>query len=271
MRIKHTLKSLLELISSAQKSEYGFFGNYPTWEAAQKDSTGYDTEVILEKVKDALLKIKKGEAVYERDSVLFDKIQYSWPVLAGLLWIASKNGNKLNLIDFGGSLGSTYFQNRRFLQDMEQLSWNIVEQERFVECGKKYFADGRLNFYYDLESCLKEQRPSIILFSGVLQYLEKPYELLRKIVSLDFECIIFDRISFIEQRGDRLTVQKVPPMIYEASYPSWFFNREEFLSMFKGRYELVAEFNAYVGNEYFIEDNIKAGDKGFIFKRLENA
>lgn len=34
---------------------------------------------------EATLKVKRGEAVFERDSVLFDEIQYSWPVTAALI------------------------------------------------------------------------------------------------------------------------------------------------------------------------------------------
>ena len=54
----------------------GFFGNYITWEQARKECSGYDTDVIFAKVKAALLKVKTGHAAYERDSVLFDTIQY---------------------------------------------------------------------------------------------------------------------------------------------------------------------------------------------------
>ncbi len=53
---------------------YGFKGEYPDWTMAQKASFGYDSEIILNKTKAALLKVKNGEAVYERDSLLFDKI-----------------------------------------------------------------------------------------------------------------------------------------------------------------------------------------------------
>jgi len=52
-------------------------------------STGYDNDMILEKTRLALLKVKNGEAAYERDSVVFEDIQYAWPLLAGLLWVAA--------------------------------------------------------------------------------------------------------------------------------------------------------------------------------------
>ena len=62
---------------------YGLSGDYRSWGEAMAASTGYDTEIILEKTKTALLKVKNGEAAYERDSVAFDEIQYAWPPATG--------------------------------------------------------------------------------------------------------------------------------------------------------------------------------------------
>ena len=230
-------------------------------------STGYDSERILGKVRDSLLKVKRGEAVYERDSVLFDKVQYSWPLLAGLLWIASQNGNRINLVDFGGSLGSTYYQNRKFLLQLKELRWNIVEQKSFVDRGRRDFENEHLKFYHELEECFLEQRPDTILFSSVLQYLERPYSVLGKVRSLGFEFLLFDRTTIIESGEDRITLQKVPPEIYDASYPAWFFNREKFLGFFSADYELVVEFDALAGA---IPLGDRFGyDKGFIFRKRE--
>ena len=92
--IKNFIKNITPpfiLKLAKRKPRYGFLGNYKTWQEAQADSKGYDDKKILEKVKNSLLKVKNGEVVYERDSVIFDKIQYSWPVLSSLLWIASQN------------------------------------------------------------------------------------------------------------------------------------------------------------------------------------
>lgn len=247
-------------ITQRMRRRYGYFGNFKNWEAAKVASSGYDSDVILNKVKDALLKVKSGEAVYERDSVLFDKIQYSWPLLAGLLWIASQNRNRLNLIDYGGSLGSSYYQNKKFLLHLDELRWNIVEQEKFVECGKRYFENEHVNFYYDLDTCIKEQNPDSILFSSVIQYIEDPYSLLEKVINIGFKYIIFDRTPFLEKGDDRITIQKVPPEIYPASYPAWFFNLKKFLDFFSEKYELVADF------ESADTTNVAATFKGFIFR-----
>ena len=205
---------------------------------------------------------------YERDSVLFDEIQYSWPILAGLMWIAAQSKGELNVLDYGGSLGSTYFQNKKFLQALPKVRWNIVEQNHFIDAGKKYFEDDAIKFFYDIESCVKQSSPNTILFSSVIQYLEKPYSLLERVKAMNFEFILFDRTSFVLDGKDRLTVQTVPLEIYSASYPCWFFNKKKFHAFFEEDYELIADFDALAGIMK-ITGNQYCYDKGIILKRRE--
>lgn len=218
-------------------------GDYPSWEDALAASTGYDSEIILEKTKAALLKVKNGEAAYERDSVLFDEIQYAWPLLAGLMWVAARCGGRLNVLDFGGSLGSTYFQNRAFLVGLCDVRWNIVEQARHVEMGRRWFEDDHLKFYTSIEECLAETQPQVILLSGVLQYIPEPYALLDRISNLSCDYLIVDRTPFWNGANDRLCVQHVPTEIYAASYPSWIFSGEKFRQCLIKNWEIVAEFD----------------------------
>ena len=273
---RNNMKRVLKLLTPpvipliVRSIYYGrpFSGNYASWEEAKKNSTGYDSDVILKKVRDALLQVKKGLAVHETDSMLFDKIKYSWPLLAALMWCASHNDNKLNLIDFGGSLGTTYFQNRKFLKDLKELHWNIVEQKSFVECGKKNLEDEQLKFYDDIDSCCAKQSPDIIVFSGVLQYLEEPYRMIDEIFKYQFEYILIDRtLFFSDSTPDRITVQNVPPSHYKASFPAWFFNMDKFLKYFDRKYEMIEDFDA---NDGIINlEGKETIHKGFIFRIKE--
>lgn len=218
-------------------------GDYASWADALDDSDGYDTEIILTKTIDALMKVKDGSAIYERDSVLFNKIQYAWPLLSGLMWIAARSGGRLNVLDFGGSLGSTYFQNRRFLQTLPSVRWNIVEQPEQVKVGKANFEDEHLKFYNNIETCLLKTQPNAIILSSVLQYLEQPVEILRTLLASPCNYLILDRTPFWEGETNRLCVQHVPSDIYEASYPSWIFSRSEFRALFTERWFIIAEFD----------------------------
>ncbi len=216
-------------------------GDFASWKDALNASMGYDSSEIVEKVKDALLKVKNGQAVYERDSVLFDEIEYSWPVLSGLLWVYAQE-HRLNVIDFGGSLGSTYYQNKKFIGPLKEIQWNIIEQKCFVDLGLKYFQDNQLKFHYDIDSCLLKTNPNCILLSSVLPYIEDPHGLVSKLLTYNFKFLILDKMPFVAGNKDRLTVQKVPKRIYNASYPAWFFSEQNFKASILQKYEIVEEF-----------------------------
>ncbi|WP_374166308.1 methyltransferase, TIGR04325 family [Arcticibacter sp. MXS-1] len=252
-----------------RKEEYGWFGNYSSWEDASSVAEGYDKSNILEKTKDSLLAVRDGKAVYERDSVLFEKKEYPFPLISFLLHSAFKNASPLNILDFGGSLGSTYFQVKEFLGPEVCASWNVVEQAHYVECGKQIFEDGLLHFFYSIDECEKTCKIDLVLLSSVVQYLPDPHEFLDQIASAGYPYIIIDRTAFINAGSDRLTVQKVWPEVYEASYPSWFFNERTFLSHFEPRYEIMADFSTYVPGESVIKvDHVPIGyDKGFYMVR----
>ncbi len=234
---------LIALIGKLKTNKYGWHGNYASWEEAQAASTGYDTNKILQAVRASLLKVKHGEAVYERDSVIFDKIQYSWPLLSGLLLSAVKNNGRLNVLDFGGSLGSTYFQNKKFLDQLDHVTWSIVEQPHFVDVGRKEFEDNKLKFYDTVDECVTKEQPNVLLLSSVLQYMEKSYELLDQILRYGFEYIVIDRTSFNLENKNKITLQVVPPSIYEASYPCWLFNENDFINYFISKqYKIIERF-----------------------------
>ncbi|TLV02093.1 methyltransferase, TIGR04325 family [Dyadobacter luticola] len=253
------------------KNQWGWFGNYDSWEALTSLSGGYEAASILDITKNALLKVKNGDAAYERDSVLFDKKIYPYAVISALLYAALECDNVLNVIDFGGSLGSTFYQVRDLIPTSVKLNWSVVEQENYVRCGQEMFEDDTLKFHFTVKESMAEKQANVLLLSSVVQYLPKPHEFLKEMITYGFQYIIIDRTAFTKNnQPDRLTLQIVPPEIYEARYPAWFLNEEIFLAHFKD-YELKTEFASYVDGEQEMEiDGIKAGyDKGFFFVRKQ--
>ncbi|UCG28694.1 MAG: methyltransferase, TIGR04325 family [Bacteroidales bacterium] len=240
---------------------YGWKGNYISWEEAERDSDGYGSDSILQKVKEATEKVRDGTAAYERDSVLFDEIQYSYPFLATLMFVAAKNKGKLNVLDFGGSLGSSYYQHLRFLQHLDDFHWNIVEQPHFVKEGLHSFETDHLHFFYTIKDCIKKCNINLALFSGVLQYLKEPYKILDEVFDHQIEYILIDRTPFQKKGKDRITIQKVPKWIYEASYPCWFFNEQNFKDKMESGYEMIYEFEA------LDRARIPSKFKGFFYRK----
>lgn len=255
------LKDILPplLIRKIRGIRYGWHGDFKSWQQASSLCTGYNSDIILERVKDASFKVKIGEAAYERDSVIFHNYEFSYPVLSTLLSIAVRNGGKLNVVDFGGSLGSTYFQNKLMLDSIPELKWSIIEQPAFVETGKLEFQDERLKFFNNIDECLDSYSVDVILFSSVLQYLEDPFLFIRKSFEHKIRYLLIDRTPFVKGR-DRITIQKVRPSIYKASYPCWFFNKGSFLEKIDSLYEMKYEFDA------LDRANINSEFKGIFFE-----
>lgn len=244
-----------------EKPSHGYFGDYGSWAEAARDAGGYDSDVIFEKVRSAVLKVKSGEAACERDSVTFDRIQYSWPLLSCLLWAAGRNGNRLDVIDFGGALGSSYFQNIKFLAHLSELKWKVVEQRKFVDFGRAQVETGGLKFYYTIDECEKDGKPDAVILSSVIQYIESPYELLSAIAAKRPGYVIVDRTPFFDEGPDRILVQKVPPQIYDASYPVRILNRGRFVDFMSRGYDLFEDFET-PGSA-----NVGCVFRGFLFVR----
>ncbi|MBX3354367.1 MAG: methyltransferase, TIGR04325 family [Phycisphaeraceae bacterium] len=235
-----------------------FTGPYASWSEACASASGYDAANILERVLETSRRVRSGEVAFERDSVAFDQVIHSFPLLAGLLRAAAGNGNRLAVLDFGGSLGSSYRQCRRFLDGLSELRWTVVEQPHYVECGQKHFSSGELSFRRTIAEAIADRPPTVALISGVIQFLPEPFAVLDELLGCGASTVIIDRTPFAEIREDLIAVQHIPPAIFKASYASWIFARAPFLDRVRGRFEILAEFDsaadgrAWLGAQEFV-------------------
>lgn len=266
-KFKELIKSLLPpfFLNSIRSSNlFGirFYGEYSSWEEAKNSTIGYSNKDILDKVSQAALKVKNGEFVFERDSVLFSEYDYLWPSLACLMHIAACSQGKLSVLDFGGSLGSSYFLNKKFL-DGFNVEWSVVEQPHFVDFGKKEISDNRLRFYNSIHECCKERKPNSLFLSNVIHYLEEPYHWLDEFIDLDIDYILIDRTPFTKIHKEFIQIQKVPSSIYKASYPLHILDEQKIINIItESGFELIERFTPNVQ----IETN-KFYTQGLFFKR----
>lgn len=240
-------------------------GNYPDWATASAHASGYDAPMILERVRQARLKVMAGEANFERDSVLFDEAQHSFPVLAGLLRATIEHENQLSVLDFGGSLGSSYYNCIDFLPKLPSFRWSVVEQEHFVKCGREQFETESLKFYYTIAECIQQSKPNVAFLSSVLQYLPEPYAVLDELVASDIPYLIIDRTPFAKIETERITVQHVASSIYDASLPLRIFGEEHLLNILRKHYEVLACFDSNDGNA--VSNNLEISFGGMILRK----
>ena len=257
--------SVDNIMTQRKKNQY-WDGNYESWEIAGTFCKGYDSDIIINKCFDAIQKIKNGEAIYERDSVLFDKKEYSTGLLAGLMLAGHSNVGEISVLDFGGSLGTTYFQNKQFFNYFESCKWGIIEQQKFFEMGKKHFQDKELMFFENIENCISDINPNVFLISSSLQYISDPKQILFQINNSSIRYVIFDRIPFSESEN-LITIQTVPPVIYEASYPCWIFNDEWLLKQLSN-YKVIFEFPSFCDADQLINDGLLVQWKGITLELI---
>ena len=236
------LKFVTRILGQGSSVNTTFDGPQVSWSEAVKEvGSGYADQEILERVLRTTLLVKDGVLAFERDSVGFKKLEYSWPVLGVLMMAAAFRKGELNVLDFGGSLGSHYFQNRKVLNQLDKITWNVVEQSHYVSVGQKYFQDDHLRFHNTIEQCVVEGRPDIVLLSSVLQYLDDPLSVIAQLLSLRSQFVILDRTCFYNEFDkDAVFIQQVSPDIYPAAYPCRFLNEHYLMNIFNAAgYQLI--------------------------------
>ena len=228
----------LLLYRKLHRQAWKYNGCYASFSEAEQHSEGYDAPQIVNKVLDSTRKVMAGEAAFERDSMLFYHEEYNYNVLMPLYRIALEKG-RLHVLDFGGALGSTFRQHLKLLKPaIQDLSWNIVEQQSFLEAAKEINCEEGLHFFDSIEKTLESAPIDVVLFSSVLQYLENPQEIIEKIKSIPY--IIIDiHPEFLTREKPLFTVQNVSEPIYNASYPLKIWGKGELLTMFSENYELL--------------------------------
>lgn len=269
---KHVLREWLpsgfvRLVGPYVGRRIRFYGEYAEWRSALEQTSGYDSQGVLERVRAAASRAARAEATFERDGTVLNDAEPPFPLLTALLRAANERGGSLSVLDFGGSLGSVYYQCRPFLMNLSGLRWIVVEQPQFVESGRKLFEDDVLKFAVTVDEAIQKSTPDVILFSAVLQYLEKPLDAVKWAVEIAPPTIVIDRTPLVPSLHEsRIAVQKVPRRLGSASYPLWLFNRDQLVAPTLGRYRVLVEYDAVDGVMSYGFKRVEF--KGFILDKL---
>ena len=217
------------------KSKYSsvFFGNFRTFEDAvkycnKKQGGCYEKPIILDRLLENATKLKNSTRKKIQKPTILSCIQKA----------ALENNNKLNILDFGGSLGESYIRIKDIIKPIKIENYTVVEQPHFVKAGNEKLADNILNFKNTIDEV---GNIDCLILSGVLQCLPEPHNWIDKFLSKKYKFIVIDRIPFLNEGNDRLTVQKYK----NVNYPAWFFNEDKFMSQFEKYYDIVFEWIDY--------------------------
>lgn len=244
-----------------------YLGKYDSWQAAYDECEGYEDKNIINTVAESVKKVLDGNAVWERDGCLFYEQKYVYPLCAAILRCAIQNKNQgVRILDIGGSLGSTYFQNRKYLTDVKNLEYVIAEQDHFAKYGHRNLENENLKFIKSMDSWEDGDRFDIIFMSASLQYISQYEEVIYKIVKAQPRYIILDRLLICSE-GGRICRETVPKKIYKSSYPVMIFTENQIKSYFEPAYRMIEKDISSVPEEaYFIDG--KAVSRYYVFQNM---
>lgn len=242
-----------------------FDGDYDNWRDAYNECEGYDSINILNTVSEAMNKVINGQAVWERDGCLFYETKYVYCICAAILRCAVQNENQgVRVLDIGGALGSTYFQNRNYLADVKNIEYVVAEQNNFADYGHQNLENSTLKFIYSIEHWEKQKKFDIILLSGSLQCIEQYEEIVERINKAKPHYIILDRIM-VSRKRMRICKETVPESIYKSSYPIRIFSEEQIECFFGKDYVMVeCDISSVPFNVYFTDDVVPS--KYYVFE-----
>jgi len=239
--LKLTLPPFIITIARKVRNLYRYSKGFNTWDDALQNTTSYNKNEIIDKVLSSARLVRDGVEAYERDSVLFNKVQYDYELLSALLLIVNTE-SRLHLIDFGGALGTSYRQNKKYLDCLSvPIKWGVIEQSEFVKIGRREFQTDSLQFF---DNFLQVQFDvDLVLMGSSLCYLENPYSILSDIMEVNPSYILIIRTPFTESDNEEISIQNVPSNIYKASYPFWTLSKSKLIKFLSEKYELFEEWD----------------------------
>jgi putative methyltransferase (TIGR04325 family) len=223
-----------------------FEGPYSSWQGAMAASDdGWDSIDVLEKTLDLSLKMRDGLIEFQQDLIEYNRIIYSETILAFLAMASGMHGNSIEIVDFGGSLGTNFTQNKKILRhliDDGKCKWNVVERPPTVKIGRNYFEDKSLQFFVSLDELMARNGyvPTSFLFSGSTQCIEQPFVLLDEIIDRGANLIAFDRLFVSPNAQHEIFIQHH----MGTTYPTWCFSRNLFVETIESKgLSFVEEFS----------------------------
>lgn len=239
----------------------GFFGNYKNYEEVLKFTEGYEKNEIIEYVYHQTL---QGIKTREQNHQLNARYQQ---LLAALYIAQNSMEDGLTILDFGGALGAHYFSIINLLRRDTIKNWIVCETSLMSSKGQQNLADNKLKFISNIEEC-KNVRIDIVLASCSLQYLEDPMKMLETLIGLNAGALILNRVPFIDEEKDRLTLQVVPEQLHGGSMPAWFFSKSKWMSKLLKKYQLIAQWP--VPEDVVCLDGKSIVYQGFVLKRNDS-
>lgn len=194
------------------------------WECAVSKSSGYQSHQTIRAIKGSDPVVSMGI------SKVFLGGRYQQvasAILSGLNAEKLKLDSSIRVLDIGGGLGEYFFLLRDNIPNIK-FEWLILETHSICQLAKTEHSDVPDISWTDALTDLN-QAFDIVLLSSVIQYLEKPFELIETAMH-KAPMLIFNRLPLSSKAYNRVCIQR--PGLFESkgSYPLHILSEGLFLS-----------------------------------------
>jgi putative methyltransferase (TIGR04325 family) len=214
---------------------------FKNWQTAQNQCESYGSDRVLSILADAGVAVEKGAGMFERDGKIYKHYSENFQLVSALKHVSSAKGC-FQVLDFGGAFGNNYRQNRWFLPNSTDYIWCVVEQERFVETGRRLFQNEKLKFETTIPEAIKLYQPNIAVMSNALQRMEHPFDVINELAKSDIPYLFIDRTPVISSPENRITRTILPAISDNTYYPTWVFSESDFKAKLQQYYRIIDQF-----------------------------
>ena len=205
------------------------------WESAVSGSSGYQSPQTMST-------IEGSDPVVDKQTInqnfLGNRyLQVASAILSGLNPEKLKPGTTIRLLDIGGGLGEYFFLLQQNLPNLK-FEWLILETPALCELAKSKHADSSGVSWTDALND-SSQTFDIVLLSSVIQYVEKPFELIETAMQ-KAPLLIFNRLPLSKNPHNSVCIQRPGFLETKGSYPVHILSEKLFLSYLSTRGHIMS-------------------------------
>jgi putative methyltransferase (TIGR04325 family) len=180
-----------------------------------------------------------------------------------VLGLVARGREKLSMLDWGGGCGHYFLYAMALYPDLA-LEYHCFDLPDLCAAGRRLVPGA--NFHDDLSE-IQGRRYDLVVSSSALHYFEDWRGTLAQLSECTGDALYVSRLQTVDHAWSFVAMQRPYSSGYVTEYPSWFLNKEEFLTAAEPTgLRLVREF--VFDEKWYVREAPEQGhSRGFLFMR----
>jgi putative methyltransferase (TIGR04325 family) len=212
-------------LSRALLSRLIGFTRVDSWNTALAKSIGYESSSVVGPVIEAARQLRND--CQEAALATSRYHQVASGMLCCIAQYDLKKNQPIRVLDFGGGSADYFFQFEKFVPHIS-FEWTVLETPALAEAMQRDLGHDHANLRWVDSFEKTSESYDVVLCSSVLQYVEKPFEVLDQLVKKS-QFLILNRLPLVDTAEHFVAVQRIVTKRKRGSYPAHFFSESKFM------------------------------------------